>query len=1126
MKHIGSLPSCVSVGLIVFSSSVLPNLFGADEKQRAVEMALPVSTAGLDLKFEKWNGALNVPDPVACSVDPKGRVYVASTARRKVADLDIREFPAWIPDDVAFQSVEQKSAFLKSALAPGKLRVPKGSLKDHNGDGSVDWKDLTAVSDRIYQLRDTDGDGVADKITVFAEGLNSEVAGIAAGVLYHEGWVYATVAPDLWRFKDTDDDGVADVREIVAHGFGVHLAYAGHDMHGLSVGPDGRIYWSIGDKGVNAVSREGKPFYYPNEGCVMRVEPDGSHFEVYAHGLRNPQEPAFDEFGDLFAVDNDADFKGEKERFVYIAEGSDSGWRCQYQYLGNQTPWMIERMWETQNPDQAAYFLPPLTHSSDGPTGFKKDPGTALGAAQRGMFFLTEFPTGLLRGFRVERDGASFRRSPTELLHKGTMGTGLSWHPDGSLMMTDWAKGYPIDGRGNVYRIDSLSGAPDTDRKQTSGILSAGFESWSVQQLVGLMGHVDQRVRMGAQFELVKRRAGVELIAAARNVSAKLLSRVHAIWGMGQLFRRGGADPTEALVLLSDADAEVRAQTARVLGEAKLSAPQAQGLIRLTADPSPRVRHFGAVALGRLRVPQAVDALLAMAESDWAQPVLRQAAFAGLVGCASPAQLAAQVQSARVERRLGAVVALRRLGSPEAAAFLKDSDSRVVAEAVRAVYDGKGIEAVLSQVGEVLKRRDLPEPALRRAVYALVREGSSQAASRLLEYALNSEEPEAMRAEAMGALLFWKSPKRQDPVDGFMREWKTQSIGELLSRRVNELLGLKGELRRLAVEILVAYELQAKAGDLLAIVTDSNSPAELRAGALRVMAAGSARDAAWEKALEFALSESSPIALQTAAFELLLPERAERLVLIAERVLKKGTVIQKQRVVELLARAATGSADALLLKWGGLLVGQQLEASIQLDVLEAIEARGAAVPDLAAVAGKYREGRPGRAHRELLQGGDAKAGSLVVQEHLGANCMACHALGETGSTVGPGLRFIGQERDREYLLESLLEPSAKLAPGYGLMTLSLRDGSIVAGAPLEQNAEAVVLQLGDGKRRKVARSEVVSQTPAVSVMPPMLGILKPREIRDVVAYLTSLRPAGKDGGKAPVKPAVPTKVGL
>jgi glucose/arabinose dehydrogenase len=315
-------------------ATLLPAAFAQDKKEAAATGALV---------FQKWSGAINVPDPVACTVDPKGRVYVSATTRRKVGDLDIREHTMWVPDDVSFTSVEEKKAFYHTELAPGKMRAPRGGITDRNRDGSIDWKDLTDTTERIYQLRDTDGDGTADKMTVFAEGFNTEVTGIAAGVLYHDGWVYATIAPDLWRLKDTDDDGVADIREVVVHGFGIHIAYAGHDMHGPTVGPDGRIYWSIGDKGVNAVSREGRRFYHPNEGCVLRVEPDGTNFEVFAHGLRNPQETAFDEFGDLFSVDNDADFKGETERFVYIPEASDAGWRCNYQYMGAKTVWMREQ---------------------------------------------------------------------------------------------------------------------------------------------------------------------------------------------------------------------------------------------------------------------------------------------------------------------------------------------------------------------------------------------------------------------------------------------------------------------------------------------------------------------------------------------------------------------------------------------------------------------------------------------------------------------------------------------------------------------------------------------------------------------------------------------------------------
>ena len=191
----------------------------------------------------KWSGSLNVPDPVACTVDEAGNVYVSSTARRKAGDVDIREHPLWVPYDLAFTSPDEKAAFYRREITPAHFRAPRGGIKDFNGDGVIDWKDLSFNKDKIYKLSDADGSGVANKITVFADGFNLPNAGIAAGVLYFDGWVYVTAIPHLYRFKDTKGEGVADVQEIVASGFGCHIAYAGHDMHGLRLGPDGRGPW-------------------------------------------------------------------------------------------------------------------------------------------------------------------------------------------------------------------------------------------------------------------------------------------------------------------------------------------------------------------------------------------------------------------------------------------------------------------------------------------------------------------------------------------------------------------------------------------------------------------------------------------------------------------------------------------------------------------------------------------------------------------------------------------------------------------------------------------------------------------------------------------------------------------
>ena len=145
---------------------------------------------------------------------------------------------------------------------------------------------------------------------------------------------------------------MADRREVLLDGFGVHTALLGHDMHGLILGPDGRLYFSIGDRGFNVTTPEGRHLFYPHTGAVLRCNRDSSELEVYASGMRNPQELAFDRHGNLFTGDNNSD-GGDKARWVYVVEGGDSGWRISFQSLRTRGPWNEEKLWHPHFPGQA-----------------------------------------------------------------------------------------------------------------------------------------------------------------------------------------------------------------------------------------------------------------------------------------------------------------------------------------------------------------------------------------------------------------------------------------------------------------------------------------------------------------------------------------------------------------------------------------------------------------------------------------------------------------------------------------------------------------------------------------------------------------------------------------------------
>ena len=1079
----------------------------------AINAIAQTNPAAGQLSLHKWSGEINVPDPVACAVDPQGRVYVTSTARRQAADLEIRQHPMWVPNDLAITSIEEKEAFFKDVLAPGKLRAPRGMLKDQNQDGSIDWVDLTVPSERIYQLRDTDGNGTADKITVFAEGFNTVVTGVAAGVMYYDGWVYATIAPDLWRFKDTNDDGVADIREIVVHGFGFHIGYGGHDMHGLCVGMDGRIYWSIGDKAINVTSKEGRHFFYPNEGAVLRIEPDGSGFEVYAHGLRNPQEPAFDDFGDLFAVDNDADMEGERERFVYIPEGSDSGWRFNYQFMGLRAPWMRDGLWKPQFAGQPVNSLPPLANYSDGPGGFKRDPGTALNDSLRGIYLLNEFPSGKMRGFRIERDGASFKMVEPGIYNEGIMGVGMSWHPDGSLMMVDWLAGYLLKGAGAVWQVDVREGKQSAPRQETHRLLAAGFTGQTKDELITHLGHRDQRVRLEAQFELVKRGEGAALLHVAQGAGQALFARMHAIWGYGQLLRRGAAELAPVLPLLRDADPEIRTQVARILGDAASARAEAKSLIPLLADESPRVRVQAAIAVGKLREPSAVPALLAMAEKEFEVPVSRHAVISGLAGCATTTQLAENKNAASRSVRLASAVALRRMASPAITEYLADADEMVVGEAARGIYDESSITAALPQLAAMLDTRERSDGVARRLINANLRLGTADSAARLLDFALNPAAARTMRIEALTCLRIWPSPEPIDRVDGHARRFKSAPIADILSPKLDALLGLGDpELKTLGIEIMIAHSLRAGAVRTAAIVEDATASAALRAQALRLMASEEKNDPAFARVLESSLAAASPAPLHRAALELLLPAEPDRLVTHAKVVLQTRGMPEQQHALDLIAKSACAAGDAVLADYAGRLLAGTCAPALQLDVIEALRLRSAANPSLATSLKNYEATPVAVAQTALLAGGNADTGSAIMQNNLAANCLACHSITPSGgSEVGPNLRVIGRDRDVAYLLESLLNPSAKVATGYGVVSVTLKDGTSVAGTLAIEKEDAITIRQFDGARRTIPVATIAERTAPISVMPSMVGILQPSEIRDVVAHLA------RSTGKAPPK---------
>ena len=145
-----------------------------------------------------------------------------------------------------------------------------------------------------------------------------------------------------------------------------------------------------------------------------------------------------------------------------------------------------------------------------------------------------------------------------------------------------------------------------------------------------------------------------------------------------------------------------------------------------------------------------------------------------------------------------------------------------------------------------------------------------------------------------------------------------------------------------------------------------------------------------------------------------------------------------------------------------------------------------------------------------LFGGDPKNGRKLVYEQGVGQCIICHKVEGKGGIVAPDLSNIAslKRTTGKYLLESILAPSDYVVPGFGNISVVLKNEETIVGSLAKEDKEALTLKLADGSQKIVKVSDIKSKTPPISSMPPMGAILKKHEIRDIIAYLQTLKGSG------------------
>lgn len=956
---------------------------------------------------------------------------------------------------------------------------------------------LRPEGDRLVVLLDEKGEGKADRAVTFYQG--PELYGpLSVCVLPQTDGrslrVLVAQSPDILEFWDRDGDLKADgppTRFLTGFGGFDH----DHGVHGLHIGPDGKLYFTVGDSGVGqGRDRDGRPIpplqgrdaqgrkWVSNAtdcraGTVWRCNLDGSHLELVAHNFRNNYEACVDSFGEIWLSDNDDD-GNQQTRVCFVLPGGNYG----YHPRGpGQSHWHEE---------QPGIVHKVLRTGFGSPTGIQFYEGTLFGARYGGALLHADAGPREVRAFFRKPKGAGFELEKEVLLTSRDTWfrpSDVCVAPDGSIFVADWydpgvgGHGMGDWTRGRIYRLTPqghLGYRISPHDVKTSGGLAAALQSPCIAERTLALLRLSE---LGEGHEHYENAVQASLLAGNVPQSAEPWLVGRAMWLRQRKLREslGRYDRPAAPGDLSDKIACQRLrQFARQYPQlGPLTDDHKQRLHALIEDFTPAVRRELALAL------------------QHAEPDLVREFFAPL---AEKCDSSDHFYRAALNIACGTDPARREAILADFHKHFAQWDDRVASLVweLRPATMLPKVEARLAQEGLSLDER------LRLLDILAVYDDSK--AGRILLHLLTAMMPDSVYDKALSLLRVHLPNRWRDPAH-------SKDLREVIDR-----LWSQPESRLRGLQVIAAVRYAPSIESVARVAQDRSAPTQWRREAIRALAE-LPHDAAVTALVELLGQTADDDRLEVikaigASLNRGISGEAAAKAFAALQDLVLATKPPKEvqvAAVETLASTRIGTDWLLTLKESGRMPEPVVRLAGRLLRNSPFQAQRHRAMLLFPAPGKLDPGRLPPISQLARQRGDAQRGQqLILSSRTNeTQCLKCHSIRGLGGHVGPDLSMIGLKASRENLLESILEPSKAIADQFAQYTIETKTGQVVTGLLVGQSDDRVILRDANGKDHAFTAADVESLSKsAVSLMPAdIVKAFTEEELLDVVEYLLTLR---------------------